>query len=64
MSNTNCGIIDGMKAGHQGLRRDETAAERTRSTSPVRAASPSTGGRVVAGAASNIARHAGRLGRR
>jgi len=64
MSNRKGGIIDGMKAWHQGLCRDETAAARTQSTSPVRACLPSTGGRVVTGAASNIEQRAARVGSR
>jgi hypothetical protein len=61
MSNTNCGIIDGMTAWHQRLCRDETAAARTRPTSPVRACLTSAGGRVVTGTASTIEQHAARL---
>jgi hypothetical protein len=64
MSNRNCGIIEGMKAWHQSLCRDETAAVRARSTSLVRACLPSTGRRVMTGAASNIEQHAARLGSR
>ena len=64
MSNKNCGIIDGMNAGYQGLCRDETAAVHPRSTSLLGARLPSTGRRVVTRVVSNIEQHAARLGRR
>jgi len=64
MSNRNCGIIDGMKAWHQGLGRDETAAAHTRSSALIGIASGPADRQVLTDPASNIAHHAAPVGSR